>query len=350
MNEFKDLLDQFSMINIKENTQLEPSMVSYKNEESGKKSFFNMNNRVLDYNHNECLELNKTLSKKLYESYPEIWCKIIKERHMEHDDAFYRTRFVKFKSTLIDYVKEDITNEYIRSLVNHISDDIDNNGYLVSASENLSGDILVQLSDPDSVAVMIVTLNLNKGYYSIHQGRYDMNGCIKLFSKPSFDTFSFIEFIESLDSIKFSEQFEILNSLVEELDNSTYDLDIELSYRELLDFIKYSKIDVQEDGNGIACDLNNLILRDDNCKAIKSEIIKSLSICPYKSLKKMNWFAKSLKKTDKVTVKDLLIIFSDNLLNPNCGITPFLLVDLFNVSANMNSDDKIKENYLKENK
>lgn len=341
---FEIFLKGLKIVDLSSNSsQIEPSVV--KDEIVGHDPvFYSMNSRVMNYNHYDCLEINKTMSKKLFEGFDHIWRNIVENKHTQTENKFFNTRFVKFEGVLVDYFPEVIPEGYdFNEVIQSIIDDINNSGITAKCNTNMNGDIIVVIDNLEcSTSVMIMCLNLSKSYFSIYQGRYDNDHRILLFSKPSTDTGSLIEFLNSLKELPLSEQFNVLDSLTSEIGDVPH---VDLSYRELLDFIKYSKMDMIEDGVGIVSDINNLYV-DEHTKLLKDDLIKALQCYPYKSLKKMDWLRKSLKSTH-VSTSDILKLLSDNVLNEYLGVSPYILSDLYGLSVN--SDDTIIKDSLKRN-
>lgn len=325
-------------------SQIEPSVVKDRIVGQDDPVYYSMNSRVMNYNHYDCLEINKTMSKKLFEGFDHIWREIVESRHIQNEHKFFKTRFIEFERVLIDYFPEVIPEGYdFNEVTQSIIDDINNSGIRSRCNTNTNGEIIVVIDNLEcSTSVMVMCFNLSKSYFSIYQGRYDADHRILLFNKPSTDTGSLVEFLNSLKELPLSEQFNVLDSLTSEIGDVPT---VDLSYRELLDFIKRSKMDIIEDGVGIVSDVNNLGVNE-HTESLKESLIEALQCYPYKSLKKMDWLRKSLKPT-YVSTSGLLRLLSDNILNEHLGVSPYILADLYGLSTN--SDETIIKDSLQRN-
>lgn len=332
LSSYLKLLKCVSKEDLKSMEHFEPFLLKSTNNE-GDSKFYNMNRKVRDLVYS-ILELDKRMSEKLYQYDSDLWRRLIESIYDNKGEEVFNKNFVTYGSqgVLIDTVEnpvdfaENIT-EFCKQLDEYDSE----------AVCNSSGTIVTKICDLSvSTAVLLICMNFDKNTYTVHQGRLSPDGHIYLFPNPSVLSYDLYEFISSMINMNIEEQLEVTSNIVNSSDEDENSLNVNLSVREMIDFIKRSKLILTEDEMGIIKDIEYV---DDS--EIKSKLLSELSVMPYKSLKKMNYLRKSIKWTT-ITVNEMLELLS-NSINEYTSIDGFLLSDLRNISVNTNSDKMVVE-------
>lgn len=300
---------------------------------SEKPKFYNMNKKVKDQVYS-ILELDKRMSDKLYAFDPELWKKLIERVYSNKGQEVFAKNYVMFGSTgfLVDTV-EDVNEFY--SCINNLCDQLDK--YESETICNSSGTLVTKVYDLScSTAILVISMNFDKNTYAVHQGRISPNGQIYLFSNPSVLSYDLYEFISSMTSMGIEDQLEVTSQIVNNSVEDEKSLSVNLSVREMIDFIGRAKLQLSEDEMGIINDIESV-----NDSEVKSKLLSELSIMPFKSLKKMNYLRKSIKWT-RVSINEMLQLLSDNI-NESNAIDGFILADLKNLCMNTNSDKMVVE-------
>lgn len=310
----KDILRNVKVTTLTNSKITEPSIIIEGSENTLGGKIYTMNKSFIKSLYSK-LGLSKQLSNNVFKLDKDLWKKVIDIKYSEVDkDIFDLTnlRCLEYNGMLVDNItdfKNIEDSEYYNNVVDliNIMDKFDVHEEITS---NVSNTTRIYLKNEDSNVLFIVEMNLS-GQYSLYKG-FKRNSMIYIYNNPIIYSTSLMSFLSSITKDDFLESEYSIPVIVPELN-----IDTQLSVRELLDFIKYIKADVDiDEDTGLISSISGLNSKDSDL------IVNSLNtfMIPFKSLRKMKFIKKSLKLT-VVTFRDILEIICRNYHDPNLDIS-----------------------------
>ena len=300
-----------------------------------------MGKEAIDYLYG-LMDVSYSMCKKLYEKSPELWEKLmVKTLYENHNvKGLSKYRYCIVCGDMIFAIfngdSEDISIQY------ELFDKAFANAYV---NINKAGVIQVvnrRESDTGCVSLVLVDIDPLKGKYVAYDGIETDDGCIVTFSNPVIESECFYEFMTSYDpmvEISMAEKF-YTRTLATYSDDTL--VDKELSIREVLEFIKKSKVEV--------------VLTKDKEKMVSSldlvdsqelvDFLKSFNM-PFKSLKKLE-FLKQALTYNKFSTLQLLKILSRNYKLESNLIDSTMIATFLKPYFDQRSDKNIVEECLKD--
>lgn len=240
------------------------------------------------------------MSRKIFNISEEIWEELVELTSLSANEGegfdinnYYGVFYKDFIVAIVeDNIQEDINNFF------KFIDSISESSIVTSNNIKLKA-IIPAISEESSneefTPVMVIEMDYFTGYYCCFSGTYDGER-ILLNKKPILETSDIEEFVQ----YNFEYELKLLSSLGKSLDSYNRNLNhIPASMREVLDILDIIEADIRTNDEGMVVSISGI-----ENSSFFMNFFNQFNI-PFKSLKKMSWLRKSLKR-DSLSVDDLV--------------------------------------------
>lgn len=322
----KNILRNMKVIELSDADLIEPDIIK----DSEDDSVFVMN-RSFKKNLYGRLGLSESVSRSLHKIDAGIWGRVIKMKLDESEEisSFNIKCIVSNGNMLISNLSNvvDFDEDKYYSCIESFIEDINSFDNIEEVNSYVTGITRVYLSNEDSDALLLLEIDVSSGWYTLYNG-FKNKEFIYLFKNPCVATSNLRDIVMNEGLLK--AQYEMTKQFV----TPNLNLDTCVSVRELLDFIKFIKADVEiDDEDGLLASISGL------SPEASDKIAGAVNafMTPYKSLKKMKFLRKSIK-ISSLTFGDLLSIIRNNYTELNLDIGGWLIADLSNSPSLDQSD------------
>lgn len=326
----------FQLVHAKNVTLEEPTVIKYYEGDSTTPKFATLKKEALKFIYDVSLKIGVSVSSKIYDISPDIWRDVVNLR-MSQNTEFNLDNFVYvmhnsfvFSLTELD-VKENV--EAFDALHTTLK------GYSTLSAYNTLQIIWQSPIDDvdDYVPIMMFDISFDDGKYKVYTGVLRDDRYIIL-SAPAVDEASFELFI----SKNFSYEMEMTKKLADSI-NSRYVYskakDIRLSVREVVEFLKKTKIKVNCDDDGLVESFDGL----NDCDSLLS-FFDTFNMT-YKSLTKLPLLRKSVK-SDGLVLDELFRIMCGDCFTFNNNIKAETIADILRIYYTEESDIMIMNDII----
>lgn len=294
------------------------------------------------------LKLSSSFSKKLFDVSKRCWKEIIIERSVDENGEIQLDLNSKEMSFLRieDKILAITESENIKENVERFFNDIEKYSTMEVDKKNGFTKVILENKEREENSpyepIVLLELDYSSGNYRAFNGlRLIDSGCMILIKKPAVNTWSLPEFLGLFNS---DAELGMSEKLSEQLYSEflSYNKDLRLSVREVLQFLRNSGVVIEVDDNTGLVSAVPGISQEYADKFI--EFFNSFDM-PFKSLLKLGYLKKSLKSND-FTILDMLEFLSNEYKNPMLKISGYTLSDAISMLDNGESDSTIVESEI----
>jgi len=327
------IFNEFNTISTKDMSISEPYLI--KTGTGVNSTYFKMNGST-KYNVYSMIGLKPKLSGDLYNLDSAIWSSIIDSKINDSEFDFADYKAIIFRGSIVDIVEkssydESIFDKFVLSLKKFSDSKI-----LTCFFNSFDTMNLVFKKDK---ALVIASMNFNTGWYSVHSG-ICLDTTYILFPNAEIETSSFIEFMIMFNIDEFIDSATAMS--IQDIETLGFDLDVNLSLREVLDILKDTRCSISLDEENYVASISGM--STDNSKIIV-DFLNSFG-STYKSLKKLS-FLRKVFKTGKISPRIIMKILSEEIGSEALNIHGYTLAKVSRICSTEEFDKKIIEEEIR---
>lgn len=320
------IFNDFQVISMDGANLHEPLLLKYGSGLNSK--FFNFNNSSKFKFYNS-INLKPKLSSDLYNLDENLWNSVILSKLS--DFCFENYKLIIFRDKVIEIVDKSFDNLIFENFILSLKEYEDSE--ILTSYFNSFG-ILNLLFRKDK-AIVVASLNFDNGWYSVHSGII-FNDTYILFPKANIETSSFNEF---MILFKINDEIETACAMsCQDIESLGFDLDENLSLREVFDILKDMRCSISLDEEKFASSIAGMSTKN-------SEIIVSFMNSfgsTFKSLKKLSYLRK-IFRTGKLSSGMILNIITEEIGSESLNISGYTLANVSKICSTEEFDKKVIE-------